>query len=172
MKVYDALLAAADHIEQNPELYYFDSSEMPSQNGRGRGCMLAWIGELAQPGRFLGADAVAPYFMGVQPRAFFVEIAEICHGMKFDDIDCQESRRFVCLRDPVQVARAMRIYAERHFKDADPLPPIPASIMRIFQPVVTFETYGNMFKAPVFDMALLGTMPPPIPKEVYDNAVI
>lgn len=49
MNVYDAIMRAADHIEQNPSLFYFHSVRIPECGTPG--CALGWIGH------FMGLEA-------------------------------------------------------------------------------------------------------------------
>lgn len=108
MNTYDALMAAADHIEKFPQLYSFDTTRMVTTN-RPIGCMLARIAHFAALD-VRDADLVAPALFGMRAEPFFRLILAIIGSPP------PHHHILAPLRDPTMVAPALRIFAKRYFK--------------------------------------------------------
>lgn len=81
VSVKQAVLLAADFIENNPESYYFGEDVKPTHCG-GQGCMLGWIGF------FAGAKEWRAYYISIEvldtaEDTFYARISELVNKSNF-----------------------------------------------------------------------------------------
>jgi len=122
MNIYDAIMKAADTIEQHPDWYDFDKNTKPDCGTPG--CMLGWIGH------YSGVELTASEaeFPGLYTNRTICAV-----GFDYSDIITESNKHFgpdlrqtQCAAD---AAKAMRFYAEKHFKPKG----IPDSVRAIFE---------------------------------------
>jgi hypothetical protein len=112
MTRYELLNAAADHIEKNPLLYYFNSAQMPTKDNP-KGCMLARIGAIANVTVRTDADEVARIVFDMGSHDFFERVL-LAMG--------SEAGRLNPLMSAAGVAPALRKIAENYKDDAREVP--------------------------------------------------
>lgn len=99
MTNYEAMLAAADHIERHPDSFNFFKIRIPTHLNM-KGCALGWIGH------FTGVSTVDNY------------ASEVAEGFCGDETDFFHAiTGFVgpgWMSNPKQCAKGMRLYAEHH----------------------------------------------------------
>jgi hypothetical protein len=77
MNVYDAIMKAAEHIEQSPSTFHFGAYLVPSDCGS-PGCALGWIGMFAGRHRAgVAVNLVAKEILGVTGAEFYDRMAHI-----------------------------------------------------------------------------------------------
>lgn len=141
MNAYDALMRAADHIEEHPEKYDFGVSTV-YRDGEGgdRLCMLGRIGQIADVHVHENVNFVAMDFLKVPDASIFYERIWDLMGRP------AEGTRALCR--PHSCAAAMRQYADA-YHEADgsvkkDVPVrregIPVEVCELFQP--TFSIIG------------------------------
>jgi hypothetical protein len=106
--VYDAIVKAADHIEQYPGRYDYQETSVP-RGTSDAGCMLGRIAQY-HGGEFCNADAVAPQLLAMGPSEFFREIAHLMLGR---EPDFHKKSDFQSLHHPRKAAAALRHFANR-----------------------------------------------------------
>ena len=101
VKIYDAIMKAADHIERHPNDFYYQSNLVPYSCGT-PGCALGWIG----------------HFLGLRGSVHTEVLPAI--GLR-DLLDFSMSRMDELVpvfsdwrHDPPECARALRLYAEKY----------------------------------------------------------
>ena len=105
--IHIAIMAAAASIEERPELFKFDTCQVPDIRCGTPGCALGWIAS------HLGYDEWADnrdFFnvIGVEDDAFYERMAEISGGEQ------------LWMDDPTTCANTLRKYADRyHFAPAE-----------------------------------------------------
>lgn len=118
---YALLHAAANHIEQHPDLYNFKNG----LNAHKSRCMLGRIAAIANL-KYLDANSVAAHILGIGPEQFFNRITAYI-GMAGE---ASES----CLYRPHLVVPAMRRLAEDYFSPAALAkatpPPPPVAVVK------------------------------------------
>lgn len=99
LNVYDAIMAAADHIEKNPAQFVFTKSDTPRSCGS-PGCALGWIGYFGNLGR--DSNEVARR-LGLGEMHFYnwMGISTLHEGF--------------WTRDASVCATGLRRFAEKHF---------------------------------------------------------
>ena len=119
MTPYEATHAAADHIEQNPELFNFHRIRVPDCGAPG--CALGWIGAFAgiAPGESI---ARTEEFLQTSDKSFYRRM----NGLVSEKL---------WQRNPRICAKGLRLYAEKYLaSDKSPEQDfIPASVRRIFE---------------------------------------
>jgi hypothetical protein len=119
MNIRQAILKAADSIEQNPDLFDFNSINLPNHECGTPGCALGWIAS------FLGTEyqlrrifnmPVMQKIMDCSDGAFYRRMRHLPIGYewKYNHMLCAES---------------LRQYADKYHPDH-----IPESIRKIFEP--------------------------------------
>lgn len=127
MTTYEAMLAAADHIEQWPKLYQFNKSVVPGaphwRFGDDCACMLGRIGALMGFAADTPVCHIAEVALQIPESIFYQHIANLM-GPGY------ESSRSFCQAAPV--ARALREYAQRYLQNAaiPASPPLPLSLFK------------------------------------------
>jgi hypothetical protein len=139
MNTHEAIVAAANLIEDNPRKFKFDRTTVP-QSERQRGCAIGWIAYFAGCrkhwlwGRY-ETDDIVERVLGVREGTFFRRLDKL--------------HEFWCLEAP-NCATALRAYAKKYHSPAvQPLPyaGIPKPVRAIFdvQPLAA-EPTGNSNK--------------------------
>jgi len=107
MKIYDAIIKAAAHIERNPELFDYRLSHIP--NCGSPGCAIGWIGHYLGVPRSLSVVTQSKQIIGV-------EWGYRGNGKTFvERMDAFESEAFgLWRRDAAECARVLRLYAEQY----------------------------------------------------------
>ena len=111
MDIYTAIMKAADHIEQRPELFDFKHSEVPDPCGT-PGCAIGWIG----------------YFLGVETHHdLWFEPTLESMGFSGDAVDWQDDfyERMDSLapswkHNASECARGLRAYAKKYHAPEKP----------------------------------------------------
>jgi hypothetical protein len=138
MKIYDAIMAAAEHIEKFSASYAFSQGVVPRGlmfearqkaigDAYGPGgypcCMLARIGaytdQAVPEGTYIGHDDVARRDMGVDTEHFYARICAIT-------TEQTGTPNTIALHNPVTIPNAMREYARRYHG-------IPQAVAQIFE---------------------------------------
>ena len=108
MRIYDAIMRAADKAQGEPSDYNFWCSSVPDADCGSPACMLGWIGFFAgTKSRFKGINwvrnmDVAVGTLGLQDTGvFYKRCAELLGHAGF-------------VTEPKEAARAMRLYAEKY----------------------------------------------------------
>lgn len=121
MEIYDAILAAADHIEAHPKEFDFGQPKVPKGPGCGSpGCALGWIGAFyGRPDdKYFGYRRVAREILGLSP-----EDRRDSQGRTWGDGDGDEGDAFYNRMDEFEsewqwnvaaCARALRLYAKKY----------------------------------------------------------
>lgn len=123
MNIRQAILKAADSIEQNPELFEYQESIVP--DCRSPGCALGWIGHhLGMQGK----DSMH----NVMPLLGYPETYSIRpFSTALDDlVDIYSGWR----RNAIKCAQVLRLYADKYHSDH-----IPESVREIFKEVVDVD---------------------------------
>lgn len=106
MNIRNAILSAANHIEQNPHLFDFMSVRVPENPCGTPGCAIGWIGHFAEVGGWV-AHNVAPA-MGLKAAAGDSDAAhEFYRRMDALGKDGWRKDAEVC-------ASALRLYADHY----------------------------------------------------------
>ena len=117
MRIREAILKAADSIEQNPTLFRFSSVDIPGECGS-PGCALGWIahhvGWVENGRRFL--DGIASVMGEDSPEAFYTKMDDLEEGGWWG------TSAYIC-------AASLRLYADKYHPETDS---IPASVRAIF----------------------------------------
>ena len=121
MNIRQAILSAADSIEQSPPLFRFDSMRIPDGCGS-PGCALGWIG----------------FHLGMQDK--LCVLSEVCVALNIKrDVTFGPLSKAVDSKDwhfsAPECAKALRQYADIHHPEEQDY--IPASIRAIFTEQVT-----------------------------------
>jgi hypothetical protein len=127
MSIYDAILAAADHIEKYPQCFEFTNARVPSDRGD-TGCALGWIGYFLNkhaaefPGPRHWHDEVALDLLRV-PRGYsFLSTSHI-----YERIECLAgTSRWMDEADIC--AKALRRYAKKYHAP----PQMPDAVLALF----------------------------------------
>jgi len=125
MKIREAILKAADSIEQNPKLFNFGSCYAPNTDCGTPGCALGWIGLHAgmaintrgdRIGKFVGSlDGVANLTIGDKDAfTFYFRMSKLESLWKSSASMC---------------AKTLRFYADKYH----PVDNIPSSVRAIFE---------------------------------------
>jgi hypothetical protein len=139
MNIRQAILKAADHIEQNPHLYEFYQNEVPECGTPG--CMLGWIGHFLGVRGSVGYQVCPAMGLGEGQDGFIrkgiheLAIEEMGHTRKWPDY----------ATDAKAAARLMRLWADRNHP-AESRALIPASVRAIF--TMTPEQLKREFQQP------------------------
>ena len=126
MNIRQAILKAADHIEQNPAHFKYVSNDRPNPDCGTPGCMLGWIGV------FLNMQPAGwSTWAGDVARAIGTTHSEFVHGFVHPMV--VEHKLWVHENPNAakNAAKLLRIYADRHHP-AESRAPIPASVRAIF----------------------------------------
>lgn len=123
MNIRDAILKAADHIEQNPLKFDFWASDIPTGCGT-PGCALGWIAHFSGAQTTCAHDSrwAAPVhvfcedFLGLHPEEFYEKIEDLSSEWRSDASAC---------------ATGLRAYADK-YHPAESRALIPASVLAIF----------------------------------------
>lgn len=115
----EAILKAADHIEQHPEGFNFHVFENKPESLNGIGCPLVWIGY------FNGVvpDGTESYARQIIEREMGSNLAEFCSHL--GAINYSFGPNNLWTKDAATCARALRKYADQFY-------PLPASVLEIF----------------------------------------
>jgi hypothetical protein len=118
MNSYNALLAAADHIERFPEEFYFDAVNVPEAVHCGSpGCAIGWTAFFAgviqfTPQERLRLTVVCQHALGVSEDEFY---------KRMNYISTDEWHGVISWRTHAgECARCLRVYAERYLADQKP----------------------------------------------------
>ena len=127
MNTYDAIMKAADIIEQHPDWYDFSLNTKPDCGTPG--CMVGWIGHCAGINLEKDQEWLPGLYSGVVKNKLGVSFSEI---MKLGQT--QEPKLYCSMR-ALDAAKAMRLYAEQKFGHlkADKPKGIPDSVRAIFK---------------------------------------
>jgi hypothetical protein len=126
MKIYDIIMAAADHIERHPDEFLFTSFYVPPRTGCGiPGCALGWIGCMAglhdDTRPLTGISGVAGNPATSHHHETFLGVGQIEFYDRMSALDghvtCLGGARWT--HDARACARAMRLYAQKYHR-ADP----------------------------------------------------
>jgi hypothetical protein len=99
--VHDAILLAADHIEQYPEEFNFHQSDIPSGKHCGSpGCALGWIATFSGGIEAHASIASAAEAMGTNDWDFYARMDELV-GEEWSD-------------EPALCAQGLRLYAQKY----------------------------------------------------------
>ena len=112
MNIYDAIMKAADHIENNPKSFYYYSNDIPPALDCGTpGCAVGWVGH------FLGHRGVILQTHKVMGLDFGGPLEGIYNfADRMDEVS--DDRRW---RDSAeQCAATLRRYAEKYHGDEKP----------------------------------------------------
>ena len=114
MDIYSAIMKAADHIEQHPELFNFDNVRIPECGTPG--CALGWIGHFLgiRIGEVINRVASHPNL-----RAAPIPVDELVFYQRMDGIE-RKASGVNWMINPVACARYMRVYADKYHKPATP----------------------------------------------------
>jgi hypothetical protein len=123
MNIYNAILAAADHIERHPDMFRFSSITIPDGCGT-PGCAIGWIAYFYGMHEHEGFDCIAVFCRGpeekthewitntppmpISTRTFYIRMDEF--GGPW-------------IRDARLRARNMRLYANKYHAPAKPVSP-------------------------------------------------
>lgn len=99
MEIYNAIMAAADHIEQNPSLWFFKNVRVPDCNTPA--CAVGWIGHFAGINSGLSIQDVCPLLNVRSDMAFYEQVDTV--GVHLHS-----------WTEPAEVARGLRLYAARY----------------------------------------------------------
>lgn len=122
----EAILTAADTIEQRPELWDFFEAGIPRRDDGGEvGCALGWIGYHLENAAIRGKSIIRMYEpLGLRHDIQFYTRLEYIYMNSTLDYECV---RLSCMpaRD---LARCLRIYADTYHKRTG----IPQSVRQVF----------------------------------------
>ena len=128
MNVRQAILKAADSIEQNPHLFNFGSTEVAGCNTPG--CALGWIAchlGQAKEGQYFEAPTLGA-LLGLKDNG------RPWAGANFYDLMDEFSEQWH--EDAAKCSAALRLYADKYHPEPGRIPVtdhIPASVRQIFQ---------------------------------------
>jgi hypothetical protein len=125
MTVYEAIMKAADSIEQNPHLFHFNAVSAPTCVSPG--CALGWIGF------HLGMkDLDGPYTLDVGKALGFAYYTHISHPFyeRMKDLTGGMAWR----DDTALCAKGLRLYAAKYHKPVSR--EIPGCVLNIFNEVI------------------------------------
>jgi hypothetical protein len=124
MTPYQAVMAAADHIETNPAQFDFLTYSLPTGTHCGTpGCALGWI---AFFGLVEGADAgtwsrerLREFHPLLDERSFYARMNAIAPAKRFNE-KCPHfnAGQYVWTQDPQLCAETLRKYAQTHLAPA------------------------------------------------------
>lgn len=128
MNIRQAILKAADHIEQNPDHFRYVSNDRPDAGCGTPGCMLGWIGI------FLGMkeERYGGSWAAQVAKAIGTSHSSFVHG--FVSVEAQ-ARQLWVHENPnahTNAAALLRIFADRYHPAAESRALIPASVRAIF----------------------------------------
>ena len=148
MNIYNAILAAADHIERNPEEFSFGSIIIPKEPCGSPGCALGWIGHFADAARphsrSISCVAANDIYDEKMRRLLRLEnpLLGITHGEFYARMDALAGS-YDWRREAPTCARALRLYAKKYHaparNDARALYERINSIQRIPDSIVSEE---------------------------------
>lgn len=101
LNAYDAIMAAADHIEKNPALFRFAVSDTPRHCGS-PGCALGWIGYFGSLGK--DSHKVGIGLLGGDGEMKF-----------YNWMNAKSTGLAPWTRDAAVCAKGMRLFAEEYF---------------------------------------------------------
>lgn len=127
MKIYNAIMMAADHIERNPREFDYYCTGVPDAPCGSPGCAIGWVNFFTStcgPGERLLNERwlyISPNSAGRRPISckaalgvddgkFYARMDELSGGWRAHALEC---------------ARALRRYAERHHGHEKPKPVVP-----------------------------------------------
>jgi len=118
-KIRQAILKAADSIEQNPGLFHFGSTRIPNPGCGSPGCALGWIGHhlgMSAGKGLYDKDNFLYKSLGIKEDCCFERLTKTVgsYNWKF------------C---PTKCAKALRLYADKYHPETDR---IPESIRALF----------------------------------------
>lgn len=127
MNIRNAILAAADHIEEHPALFNYHR-QVPTPDCGSPGCALGWISLLADEQRFAWGRSEQSEHTRPWKRAELFAWLGYDDGVFYDRMDALD---LGWKRTARQCAAAMRLYADKYH----PAPKlgIPASVLAIFE---------------------------------------
>jgi hypothetical protein len=130
MNAYQAVMAAADTIEQNPRAFLFGATSVP-RDCRTPGCALGWVAHHAGlwvPGGYT-SYSVGASALGVGVFEFYQRMCRLT-GAHWNDVV------WPWMRDAAECARGLRLYAEEYHGNQKP--GIPDAVRNLFN-VKEFE---------------------------------
>lgn len=128
MNIYNPIMKAADHIEANPALFDFQSTEIPRCGTPG--CALGWIGHfMGRPAElskdeYFSYSAVAIYTLKLGPwivadRNFYKLLDDLTNRSRWRD-------------NAIECAKALRLFAASYYGEKPAITGIPDSVRQIF----------------------------------------
>lgn len=117
MNVRQALLAAADHIEANPQAYCFNNSAKPDCGSLG--CLMGWVGVFAEVKDKNKRDRAAPGYANQVAQ----KVLGLTSWAHFVSLGSELGAFFNYTQDSKQAAGMLRAYADKYHPAPVQAPP-------------------------------------------------
>ena len=131
MKIRQAILAAADSIEQNPDLFEFGSTDIPNPSCGSTGCAIGWIAlHLGYPaGEYMSNEDASGKTVY---QRLGIPLGE--HGEK--DVCFHHMSHFLgdgieWKLSPIKCAQGLRLYADRYHPEISVIPKVVTDIFKV-----------------------------------------
>lgn len=112
--IREAILAAADHIERNPNSFWFMEPHVP-ETPRKKGCALGWIGYFFK-GPWSSHREVSIDLLGMQPDEFYRRLVAADLGCEPRQVALNNQNQW--MDDHEICVRSLRRFVDKYYPEA------------------------------------------------------